>query len=223
MNFFSSEVDEAFRQIIRSMEAREARRRAARRPEGRRYLPRKSRNAFIRDQAILREPIPESRGAAELWMCYPAGREEFLRLREDKELAAIVPLAVELCDPDALNGYVAFDKRRAPNVPVECRLIDFVPVHGGIGYHVKDATAAVWGFDTMHVGSEHLPRTDKVWIRAQCLLLYEHLMLCEKHWPEYRRASQKRRIEIVEDIFGRRRPMGELGLPGMMRVMTGDV
>lgn len=217
----------ATNQLVRKLQEIELRRRAARRPDGKRYIPRKSRNAAIRDESIVREPIPESHGAAELWICYTPGRKEFLRLRErmrhDEQLAKALAITQELCDPDALNGYVAFNKRRAPSLPKECPLVDFVPVHGGVTYTVKDAIAAVWGFDTLHVNSEKLPRTDQVWIKTQCLVLYEHLMLCDKYWPEYRRASQKRRLQILRDVFGEERGVDELGISGLLGLMGGDV
>jgi hypothetical protein len=209
------------------MQAQENARRAARRPEGSRYLPRNSRNAAIRDESIVREPIPESHGAAELWICYTPRRKEFLRLREltrhDEQLAKDLAITRELCDPDALNGYVAFNKRRAPSLPKECPLVDFVPVHGGVTYTVKDSIAAVWGFDTLHVNSEKLPRTDQVWIKTQCLVLYEHLTLADRYWPEYRRAGRDRRIEILKDVFGPLREAQELGMGGMMRMMFDGV
>ena len=53
----------------------------------------------------------------------------------------------------------------------------------------------------MHARSEQQPRTDQDWIRANCWVLYRGLMLAEKHWPEFRRASQARRAEIAEELL----------------------
>ena len=87
---------------------------------------------------------------------------EFLRMRQDPALEN----TEAWLDPEALNGYVAFPKRHAPRLPVNYQnLVQYMPIHGGVTYVRKDSYAAVWGFDTMHLDSAALPRTDCDWMR----------------------------------------------------------
>jgi hypothetical protein len=131
-----------------------------------------------------------------------------------------------LCDPDALNGYVAFPKRSAPQVPAGFgNIVQYIPVHGGINYATKDAFAAVWGFDTLHLNSELQPRTDPDWIRGQCLILYCGLRRAEKLWPEFRRATLKRRAELAQELFGilPGTPLRDAGFTALCNLVMGKV
>jgi hypothetical protein len=162
-----------------------------------RLLPKDSRNRLISDDALAREPI--GKHGAELWITYTPGREEFLRVRR---LYPELDSTLKFCDPDALNGYVAFPKRHAPRLPMDIgNIVQYIPVHGGVSYAHKDATAAVWGFDTMHAGSEDVPRTDRDWMRHQCHILHHGLEIAAGLWPEFRRAGQARRIEMAQGLF----------------------
>ena len=192
------ELDASFVALRRFQISREAKRRAARLwPDGK-FKPEAPRNRLIAEVALVREEIPGSAGA-EFWVTHTSGREEFLRLREDPKLANI---ANGFLDPDALNGYVAFPKRHAPRLPKsDANIVQYIPVHGGVSYARKDAFAAVWGFDTMHAGSENEPRTDQDWIRANCWILYRGLILAARLWPEFRRAGQPRRIELADRLL----------------------
>jgi hypothetical protein len=217
--------------LARRMRAREweraAYRRWLRRPEGRRYQPAAApQNRVIAEATLVREPIPNS-GGAEIWITYHAGREEFLRMREDPVLKRLMLSGTtEFLDPDALNGYVAFPKRRAPRIPGNHEnLVQYIPVHGGVTYARKDSYAAVWGFDTMHHGSEQQPRTDRDWIRGQCLILFYGLRLGAKLWPEFRRAPRARRVELAQGMFDLL-PGGDardLGFTALLNLLTGKV
>ena len=212
---------------VRDIEARrEARRKAARfRPDGK-LKPAASPNRKIAESALVREPIPGGQGA-EFWITYAACRNEWLRLREDRGLAHL-ELTLKLCDPDALNGYVAFPKRSAPRLPANDigNIVQYIPVHGGITWARKDSFMAAWGFHTMHSGSENQPRTDRDWIRAHCWLLYRGLMLAEKLWPEFERAPKWRRAELADELLGlvEEQPLSEkLGFTAKLGILTGEV
>jgi hypothetical protein len=208
--------------LIRRFTARrEAERKAARfKPDGSLALA-VSDNARIAEGALVREPVPNSHGA-EFWISYSGARDDFLRLRDDP---ATSQFAASICNPDALNGYVAFPKRAAPRLPPGTgNIVQYIPVHGGVTWARKDSYMAVWGFDTMHVYSERQPRTDKDWIRANCWLLYRGLLLAAKRWPEFRRASQRRRAEMVEellDLVGEQPLMEKLGFEAMVGMFLG--
>ena len=138
----------------------------------------------------------------------------------------MLPGMTEFLDPGALNGYVAFPKRRAPRIPGDDQnLVQYIPIHGGVTYACKDSYAAVWGFDTMHHQSEAQPRTDQDWIRGQCLILYYGLRLSEKLWPEFRRASDARRLELAQGMF-ELLPGGDirdLGFTALLNLLIGKV
>ena len=222
----SEELAKAATALRRIQERQEARRRAARyRPDGK-LRPTASRNRGIVEDALVREPVPGGHGA-EFWITYTPGREEWLRLRDDPILAQLPELSKHL-DPDALNGYVAFPKRRAPRLPANRtgNIVQYIPVHGGVSYAVKDSFMAVWGFDTVHARSEEQPRTDRDWIRANCWVLYRGLLLAEKLWPEFRRAPQSRRAEIAEQLLAliEEQPLSEkLGFEAMIGVLFGRI
>jgi hypothetical protein len=194
-----AELDVLMQRMRLSAAARERQRKLQRfDPATGKLVPKVNRNRSIRDAAVVREPI--GRGNAELWITYTPGREEFVRLRERcPELV----LAISTCDPDALNGYVAFDKRHAPRLPMTTGdLVQYIPVHGGVTYACKDSIAAVWGFDTMHGGSEKVPRTDRDWMRYQCHILHHGLEIAEDLWPKFRRErNQVKRAEMAQGLF----------------------
>lgn len=209
---------------LRRMEARrEAERKAARfKPDGK-LRRAESWNADIAKAALVREPIPGGHGA-EFWITYYAGRNEALRIQNDPRLAGLLG-ARRILDPDALNGYVAFPKRRAPKLPHGTgNIVQYIPIHGGVTWARKDSYMAVWGFDTMHANSEKQPRTDQDWIRANCWVLYRGLMLAEKLWPEFRRASQERRAELAQqllDLIEEQPLMDKLGFEALIGTFFG--
>jgi hypothetical protein len=215
-------------EALRRLEARrEAKRKAALyRPDGS-LQPVKSRNAEIAGNALVREPVPDGHGA-EFWITYTGMRESWLRIRADTQLMARLPELAKTSDPDALNGYVAFPKRRAPRIPQNStgNIVQYIPVHGGVTWACKDSFMAVWGFDTIHAGSELQPRTDRDWIRANCWVLYRGLLLAEKLWPEFRRASQSGRADIADQLLAlvEEQPLMEkLGFEALISTITGRV
>jgi hypothetical protein len=212
-------------QALRQMQwERDTERRAARRWNGK-LVPATSQNRAIAEAALVREPLPGNRGA-ELWITYSASREAALALRADRAMARL-ELATTLLDPDALNGYVAFPKRNAPRVPRNTgNIVQYIPVHGGITWAVKDSYMAVWGFDTMHWASSEQPRSDRDWIRANCHLLYRGLLLAEELWPEFRRATQERRAELAQrllDLVGEQPLIDRMGFQALIGLLTGRV
>lgn len=188
------------------------------------FVKRTLRNQLIAEQALVRERLGPH---AELWITYNGSRNEALSIRADVELAERLPLTVTIMDPDALNGYVAFDKRHAPHLPAgEQNLVQYIPVHGGITYAHKDSVAAVWGFDTMHYRSENEPRTDRDWIRAHCWILYRGLLLAGKHWKEFSRAGRERKMEIVQellDLVPEQAMQDKLGFTALLNTLMGKV
>jgi hypothetical protein len=214
-------LTEATAALRRLNARREAARKAARfKPDGSLALA-SSDNARIAGVALVREPVPNGHGA-EFWITYNGARAEFLRLRDDP---AMSKLALSLCDPDALNGYVAFPKRQAPRLPRSTgNIVQYIPVHGGVTWACKDSYMAVWGFDTGHAYSERQPRTDQDWIRANCWVLYRGLLLAAKLWPEFRRASQRRRAELAQellDLVGEQPLMEKLGFEALIKTFFG--
>lgn len=207
-------------------ERREAARRAARYFPNGKLRPKRSNNREIAEDALACEPIPGGHGA-EMWITYSGMRESWLAIRADQELAAELPLTMQIADPDALNGYVAYPKRRAPRLQRGTgNIVQYIPVHGGVTYERKDSFMAVWGFDTGHCDSEKQPRTDQAWIRANCWILYRGLMLAEKLWPEFRRASQPRRIDIAQQLLDliEEQPLRDrLGFEAMISTLFGRI
>ncbi|HEY1897029.1 MAG TPA: hypothetical protein VGG62_12180 [Terracidiphilus sp.] len=183
-----------------------------------------SNNAYIRSKAIVVEPMISRRGA-ELWITYNGARGDFLRMR--KEFAPT--RASTFCDPDALNGYVAFPKRHAPRMPITTGgIVKYIPVHGGATWACKDATAAVWGFDTMHAGSENVERTNQDWIRYQCHVLHHGLEIAEELWPKFKRATQAQRAEMAQQLFdidvaASGRTTDRLGFEAMLGILFGRI
>jgi hypothetical protein len=194
-----AELDVLMQRMRESAAARERQRKLRRfHPATGKLVAKPSRNRLIREAAIVCEPI--GKRGAELWITYTPGREDFLRMREyHPELV----LAISTCDPDALNGYVAFPKRHAPRLPMTTGdLVQYIPVHGGVTYACKDCIAAVWGFDTMHGGSEKVERTDRDWARYQCHILHHGLEIAEEMWPEFRRERDlQKRAAMAQALF----------------------
>lgn len=188
------------------------------------FVKRALRNQLIKEQALVVEPLGPH---AELWITYNGTRDEALSIRADAELAARLQHTVAIMDPDALNGYVAFEKRYAPRVPGgDQNLVQYIPVHGGITYAHKDSVAAVWGFDTMHYKSENEPRTDRDWIRAHCWILYRGLLLAEKRWKEFSRAGRGRKMQIVQellDLVPEQAINDKLGFTALLNTLMGNV
>ncbi len=182
-----------------------------------------TRNMFVAEAAFIIEPLAPH---AELWITYTPRRDEALRIRADEKLREALPIVAKFMDPDALNGYVAFDKRHAPRVPAgDKNLVQYIPVHGGITYAAKDHLAAVWGFDTMHYLSENQPRTDPDWIRANCHVLYRGLLLCEMRWKEFRRAKRERKMEIVQEILDLvpEQSIKDMGTMALLNTLMGKI
>lgn len=195
-----NELNEACERLSRMRARHEAERKAERfRPDGS-FNRARAPNADIAKAALVREPIPGGNGA-EFWITYTGMRESWLAMRADPVTMHLTEL-LKHAEPEALNGYVAYPKRRAPKLPPGAdNIVQYIPCHGGVTWAHKDSYAAVWGFDTGHYNSEKQPRTDQDWIRAHCWVLYRGLMLAEKLWPEFRRASQQRRAELVQQVL----------------------
>jgi hypothetical protein len=202
---------------------RETERRRARFDSHGRYKPRDSRNEYIASQAIRCESLS---GGVEFWITYNGNREQWLHMRKDPRLSAMPELMKHMA-PEALNGYVAFPKRRAPRLPPGTgNIVQYIPVHGGVTWAHKDSFAAVWGFDTGHAGSEDEPRTDQDWILGNCFVLYRGLTLAAKLWPEFRRAGQKRRAALAQELLDLipEQPLNQkLGFEALLNTLSGEV
>jgi hypothetical protein len=163
----------------------------------------------------------------ELWITYSGMRESALRIRQEHPE---LQYTIATLDPGALNGYVAFPKRHAPRLPVNYEgLVQYIPVHGGCTYAVKDSFAAVWGFDTNHANSEKIPRTDPNYIRYLCHVLYEGLQAAEKLWPKFRREPDlRKRAEMANavysiDIAASGTVVDRLGVSALLSLMGGRI
>jgi hypothetical protein len=187
-------LQESGRKLREMLWRREAKRKAALRDERGRFRKVYSHNRYIRSIALTVEPI--GKRGAELWITYSNMRETWLRMQDD-------PFMREHCNPDALNGYVAFPKRHAPKLPVTVRdLVQYIPVHGGVTWACKDSLATVYGFDTGHAGSEKLPIADQDWIKYQCYVLYHGLEVAEQLWPAFRRERDvHKRAEMAQKLI----------------------
>jgi hypothetical protein len=122
----------------------------------------KSRNQYIRSQAVKTGTFTLGHQKIEYWICpsptYSGGPR--------------------------YNGYVCFPKR--PTQETGYRgLLTYVPVHGGITYAEADDAGMVYGFDTMHDRSEDHPITDPKWIKAQCKVMAQGVLLAAKLEAEY--------------------------------------
>jgi hypothetical protein len=223
----NDELEKGAFMLRRMLERQKAARRGARRFPNGKLRPKTSRNKTIAEKALVCELIPGGHGA-EIWVGYTGMRESWLRLRQDERYMALMPNMMETSDPDALNGYVAYPKRHAPRLPHNeiGDIVQYIPVHGGVTYAHKDSFMAVWGFDTIHAGSEKQPRTDRDWIKANCWILYRGLMLAEKLWPEFRRGSQERRVKIADELLAliEEQPLIEkLGFEALISTLMGRV
>jgi hypothetical protein len=196
---FGMKSDLEWRMRAMEVERERERKRGRFHPATGKLLPRESRNRSIHDRAFVREPLG-LRKDAELWITYNPWREDRLRmLEEHPELV----WTIGFCDPDALNGYVAWPKRHGPRLPMKTGgLVQYIPVHGGVTYAVKDSFATVWGFDTMHAGSQDVERTNPDWIRYECALLHHGLQVAEGLWPKFRRERDvQKRAEMAQALL----------------------
>lgn len=120
----------------------------------------------------------------------------------------------------AMNGYVAFPKR---GFSLHDVLVDFIPVHGGITYRTKDQTATVYGFDTLHFNSDNLPIHEPAWIKWQCHVLYEGVLLAKKLGPAYRRATTIEKKAAILQELKNLVPESEINTGAIIRMMCGDL
>jgi len=84
----------------------------------------------------------------------------------------------------SLNGYVAFPKR--PTVETGYGgILTYVPVHGGITFSRNNKFGMVYGFDTKHSDSDQFPISDKKWIKEQCKVMIEGILVAKKVEKKY--------------------------------------
>jgi hypothetical protein len=102
-------------------------------------------------------------------------------------------------------------------------IIPHVPVHGGITYFVKDDLGADYGFDTAHYNSELIPRNDTDFMRWQCRVLYEGVLLAAKLERAYQRAqTNQRRLQIIAPLL-ELVPEQEPNFGQMVRALSGEI
>ena len=222
-----TEVTEMLAALHRMEAKRKAAIRLGRRTTHGTYLPRgQAQNQYLTERAIAQGTLPPVRHWRAAWVAAYGGlRETWLRLRDDPNPAI---RAIGERGKEAMNGYVLFPKRHAPRVASK-GLVDFIPVHGGVTYQVKDRAAAVWGFDTNHGGiSEKVPRDNVDWVAGQCQLLYTGLITAHEYEREYRRAGRKRRVEIAQFLIqtlddGRVNLADRLGMGALIPLLFGEM
>jgi hypothetical protein len=181
-----------------------------------------SRNALIRASAV---EIGTLAPGVEYWIAESPLSMEFAKMQEAERAGA---LPEGFCEHSflgtlagALNGYVAFPKRCAP---LRSRgtdgVVAFIKVHGGVSYHFKDRCACVLGFDTGHLNSQYVPRTDKQWIAWQCRVLYEGILRAAEIEEQYLRAqTDEARERIVEPLVAMI-PEEDPGFEAMMQMLA---
>jgi hypothetical protein len=102
-------------------------------------------------------------------------------------------------------------------------ILDYIPVHGGVTYAVKDQTACVYGFDTLHYDSESVPRTERPWIAWQCRILYESILFAAKIERNYLRAvTEPQRARILQPLLDLV-PEQDPSIGAILRLLTGEL
>ena len=102
---------------------------------------------------------------------------------------------------EGYNGYVVFPKRPVRETSYKGVLV-YVPVHGGITYCEEDSLGVVYGFDTAHCDSEKFPKNNKKWIKSQCQIMIEGILLAKKQEKDYLLAwNNKEKAEAVQSIM----------------------
>ncbi len=186
-------------------------------------------NQWLRKQAI---DIGDLAPGVEYWVVENPVSQECAMLRQREKDGSLPEgfcerLSMLMEMEGALNGYVAFEKRHAP-MTIRRRgagddVFPYVPVHGGITYINKDQTACVFGFDTAHYNSRYVPGKDKNWIRWQCQVLYEGLILAAKIGKHYLRTqSNERRAELVQPLLDLV-PEEDLGFSAIINLLGGQL
>lgn len=186
------------------------------------------RNAYIRSSAI---EIGELAPGVEYWITQNPMHAEFQRMQEEEQEGRLPSGYCEGMSSirqmsEALNGYVAFPKRRAPmqgRTREELTILDFIPVHGGVTYIHKDATACVFGFDTCHYNSGFMPNKERPWIAWQCRVLYQGILAAAKLEMKFRRAQTvEKRAEILQPLRDLV-PEEDFGFGAMLHILSGEL
>lgn len=124
--------------------------------------------------------------------------------------------------PGGYNGYVVFPKR-----PVKQReyegILNYVPVHGGITYANYDKLGMVYGFDTNHYNSDNFPKEDFKWIKQQCEIMIEGILIASDVEKEYRKSkSNKEKTEYIQKVADIN-PTNDLGFGAMLNLLSGKL
>ena len=124
--------------------------------------------------------------------------------------------------PGSYNGYVVFPKR-----PVKQReyegILNYVPVHGGITYANYDKLGMVYGFDTNHYNSDNFPKEDFKWIKQQCEIMIEGILIASDVEKEYRKSkSNKEKTEYIQKVADIN-PTNDLGFGAMLNLLSGKL
>ncbi len=199
-----------------------------RRRENRPSAKKHARNALLRRVAV---EIGELAPGIEYWIVDNPTNESIRNMRR-REASGDLPkgfcdsMSTLMAMEGAFNGYVAFPKRRAPlkaRTFDDLGILDYIPVHGGVTYAVKDATACVYGFDTCHINSDSVPRTEKPWIAWQCRVLYEGILKAAKIEKQYLRAQTNGvRAEILQPLVDMI-PEEEMGIGALLHIIGGKL
>ena len=124
--------------------------------------------------------------------------------------------------PGSYNGYVVFPKR-----PVKQReyegILNYVPVHGGITYANYDKLGMVYGFDTNHYNSDNFPKEDFKWIKQQCEIMIEGILIASDVEKEYHKSkSNKEKTEYIQKVADIN-PTNDLGFGAMLNLLSGKL
>lgn len=111
----------------------------------------------------------------------------------------IVPAPME----SALNGYVVFPKKPVRENDYN-GILSYVPVHGGITYCHHEKEVSIYGFDTLHIGSNEYPRSDKEWIKSQIQVMLAGILKAAEVEVKYLKCVSNRGkakwAQMVQDI-----------------------
>lgn len=100
-------------------------------------------------------------------------------------------------------GYVRLKKRLVKyESPHYNGIYSYIPVHGGITFASEDEQGVIYGFDCAHSGDEKDPKTKDIdWLKKQCVILGEALLISNKYRVRYIRALTNKTKGKVLDEF----------------------
>jgi hypothetical protein len=152
---------------------------------------------------------------------------EFSYYDNDEQHQQIASLISKVCGRERpayhLCGYVAIHKSK---IPKEWRGwydadgLQYLDVHGGITYAEVEGQYCIFGLDCAHYGDDENPdMCCPDYVMALVEKMEEQLLAYSKVIKKWRRASTKKRIEMLEEIRGE--SSKSLGMGAMIDMLGG--